>query len=84
MELEKSIKIADLIRELRQQLNLSQKKFAARLGVSVRTVNRWEKGYVVPSQMALKLIEEILEKMGESGKRLIKEYLSKVQQGEDS
>ncbi|MDZ8023671.1 MAG: helix-turn-helix domain-containing protein [Nostoc sp. SerVER01] len=84
MELGKSLKIADLIRELRQQLDLSQKQFAANLGVSLRTVNRWENGSAVPSQMALKLIEEMLEKMGEPGKRLLSEYLSKAQQGEDS
>ncbi|MEH2433677.1 MAG: helix-turn-helix domain-containing protein [Nostoc sp.] len=84
MELEKSLKISDLIRELRQQLDLSQEKFAAKLGVSLRTVNRWENGSTVPSQMALKLIEEMLQKMGEPGKRLLKEYLLKAEQREDS
>ncbi len=84
MELEKALKNSDLIRELRQQLNLSQEKFAAKLGVSLRTVNRWEKGSTVPSQMALKLIEEMLQKMGEPGKRLLNEYLLKAEQREDS
>ncbi|MEH2152840.1 helix-turn-helix domain-containing protein [Nostoc sp.] len=83
MKLRKPLKISDLIRELRQQLALSQEKFAAKLGVSLRTVNRWENGSTVPSQMALKLIEEMLEKMGEP-KRLVNEYLSKAEQGEDS
>ncbi|MEA5622836.1 helix-turn-helix transcriptional regulator [Nostoc sp. UHCC 0251] len=84
MELEKSLKISDLIRELRQHLDLSQEKFAAKLGVSLRTVNRWENGSTVPSQMALKLIEEMLQKMGEPGKRLLNEYLLKAEQREDS
>ncbi|MEH2300390.1 helix-turn-helix domain-containing protein [Nostoc sp.] len=84
MELEKLLKISDLIRELRQQLNLSQEKFAAKLGVSLRTVNRWENGSTVPSQMGLKLIEEMLQKMGESGKRLLNEYLLIAEQREDS
>ncbi|MCC5629491.1 helix-turn-helix domain-containing protein [Nostoc sphaeroides CHAB 2801] len=84
MELGKSLKISNLIRELRQQLDLSQEKFAAKLGVSLRTVNRWENGSTVPSQMALKLIEEMLRKMGEPGKRLLKEYLLKAEQREDS
>ena len=84
MELGKSLKISDLIRELRQQLDLSQEKFAAKLGVSLRTVNRWENGSTVPSQMALKLIEEMLQKMGEPGKRLLNEYLLKPEQREDS
>ncbi|MEH2081116.1 MAG: helix-turn-helix transcriptional regulator [Nostoc sp.] len=84
MELRKPLKISDLIRQLRQQLNLSQEKFAAKLGVSLRTINRWENGSTVPSQMALKLIEEMLEKMGEAGKRLVNEYLPKSKQREDS
>jgi putative transcriptional regulator len=84
MELEKSLKISDLIRELRQHLDLSQEKFAAQLGVSMRTVNRWENGSTVPSQMALKLIEEMLLKMGEPGKRLLNEYLLKTEQRGDS
>ncbi len=84
MELGKSLKISDLIRELRQHLALSQEKFAAKLGVSLRTVNRWENGSTVPSQMALKLIEEMLQKMGEPGKRLLNEYLLKAEQQEDS
>ncbi|MDZ8226105.1 helix-turn-helix domain-containing protein [Nostoc sp. ChiVER01] len=84
MELGKSLKISDLIRELRQQLDLSQEKFAAKLGVSLRTVNRWENGSSVPSQMALKLIQEMLQKMGEPGKRLLTEYLLKAEQREDS
>ncbi|MEH2055605.1 MAG: helix-turn-helix transcriptional regulator [Nostoc sp.] len=83
MELGKPVKISDLIRELRQQLNVSQEKFAAKLGVSLRTINRWENGSTVPSQMALKLIEEMLEKMGEPGKRLVNEYLPKPEQRED-
>ncbi|MEH2246511.1 helix-turn-helix domain-containing protein [Nostoc sp.] len=84
MELEKLLKISDLIRELRQQLDLSQEKFAAKLGVSLRTVNRWENGSTVPSQMALKLIEEMLQKMGKPGKRLLNEYLPKAEQRQDS
>ena len=84
MELGKSLKISNLIRELRQQLDLSQEKFAAKLGVSLRTVNRWENGSTVPSHMALKLIEEMLQKMGEPGKRLLNEYLLKPEQREDS
>ncbi|MEH1932488.1 MAG: helix-turn-helix transcriptional regulator [Nostoc sp.] len=83
MEVGKPLKISDLIRELRQQLDLSQEKFAAKLGVSLRTVNRWENGSTVPSQMALKLIEEMLQKMGKSGKRLVNEYLPKPEQRED-
>ncbi|MBD6616519.1 helix-turn-helix transcriptional regulator [Komarekiella sp. 'clone 1'] len=83
MELKKPLKTSDLIRELRQQLDLSQEKFAAKLGVSLRTVNRWENGYAMPSQMALKLIEEMLQKMGEPGKTLLRQYRSQAEQREN-
>ncbi|MEH2109031.1 helix-turn-helix domain-containing protein [Nostoc sp.] len=58
MSVTKRLEILDLIRELRQQLNLSQKQFAAKVGVSFKTVNRWENGHTAPSRIALKLIEK--------------------------
>ncbi|MEH1836815.1 MAG: helix-turn-helix domain-containing protein [Nostoc sp.] len=57
MSVTKRLEILDLIPELRQQLNLSQKQFAVRLGVSFKTVNRWENGHTVPSRIAIRLIE---------------------------
>ncbi|MEP0872749.1 helix-turn-helix domain-containing protein [Trichocoleus desertorum AS-A10] len=54
--------IGQTIRELRQQLKLSQEKFAAKLGVSFQTVNRWENNRTQPSPMALQLIEGMLKK----------------------
>ncbi len=74
MSLSKTLPISDLVRHLRQHLNLSQEKFAAKLGVSFKTVNRWERGHSVPSPMALKLIEDLLESLGEPGKALLKQY----------
>ncbi|MEH2372086.1 helix-turn-helix domain-containing protein [Nostoc sp.] len=44
MSVTKRLEILDLIRELRQELNLSQKQFAAKVGVSFKRVNRWENG----------------------------------------
>ncbi|MHC5615153.1 MAG: helix-turn-helix domain-containing protein [Nostoc sp.] len=79
MSVTKRLEILDLIRELPQQLNLSQKQFAAKVGVSFKTVNRWENGHTVPSQMALKLIEEMLLKMGETGKNLLSKYFPKAE-----
>lgn len=74
MPLTTSQSVSDRIRHLRQHLNLLQEKFAAKLGVSFKTVNRWEKGHTVPSSMALKLIEDWLESIGEPGKALLKQY----------
>ncbi|XHX75861.1 MAG: helix-turn-helix domain-containing protein [Stenomitos frigidus ULC029] len=73
---------AALIRELRQQLDLSQEKLAVKLGVSFRTVNRWENGHAVPSALAFKQIEGLLHQVShasnatvcEWGKALIAKY----------
>ncbi|MEP0917205.1 helix-turn-helix domain-containing protein [Leptolyngbya sp. DQ-M1] len=74
MTLTTSLPIPDLIRQLRQHLNLSQEKFAAKLGVSFKTVNRWERGHSLPSPMALKLIEAQLKTLGEPGQVLLRRY----------
>lgn len=44
--------IGHIVRALRQQLNLSQEKFAAHLGVSFQAVNRWENGRAIPLDAA--------------------------------
>nr|WP_290225185.1 helix-turn-helix transcriptional regulator [Trichocoleus desertorum] len=68
--------LADLVRETRQRLELSQAKFAAKLGVSFQSVNRWENGRTKPLPIALKQIEHLLHQMGESGKDLLVKYFS--------
>jgi putative transcriptional regulator len=40
------------VRKLRARLGLTQEQFAHRLGVSLRTLLRWESGEVVPSRLA--------------------------------
>jgi len=66
---------SSLIHALRQQLGLTQEKFAAKLGVTCLTVNRWENGRARPSPMALKLIESMLSEMGDCGQDLIERFL---------
>ncbi len=51
---------AALVSETRQCLSLSQVKFAARLGVSFHSVNRWENGRTTPLPLAVKQIEALL------------------------
>lgn len=46
-----------LIKRLRNELNLSQENLARELDVSFATINRWERGKVNPSKMAMKAIE---------------------------
>jgi putative transcriptional regulator len=57
-----STEISELIRELRLRLGLTQEEFAAKLGVTFPTVNRWENRRSKPSRMAIQLIEGLLEK----------------------
>lgn len=42
------VKIGQFLRELRQEKSLTQEALAAKLGVSNRTVSRWETGVTVP------------------------------------
>jgi DNA-binding transcriptional regulator YiaG len=44
--------------EIRKQLELSQERFAALLGTTVVTINRWEKGKVKPSRMYIKELDK--------------------------
>lgn len=67
-------KIGSLIKQLRQEMKLTQEEFAHLCGVVFSTVNRWEKGHTRPSPMALKLISLKLESMGESGQKLFQQY----------
>ena len=51
------------IKELRRQLGLSQEGLARKLGVSVITVRRWEKGSFKPSPLALLRIDESIKEI---------------------
>ncbi|MBW4566179.1 MAG: helix-turn-helix domain-containing protein [Mojavia pulchra JT2-VF2] len=44
---------AQLVRELRHTMQLSQEKFTE-LGMTFATINRWENGRATPSALALK------------------------------
>lgn len=63
--------IPRLIRELRGRTGLTQEKFAAKLGVTFPTINRWENGRARPSPLAMQKIEELLSSMGERGSDLL-------------
>lgn len=63
--------IPRLVRELRGRTGLTQEKFAAKLGVTFPTINRWENGRAKPSPLALKQIEDLLRNMGKKGADLL-------------
>ena len=50
------------IREKRSILNLSQEQMARRVGVSVATVQRWEKGQHTPSQLAESKLKRLFKR----------------------
>jgi len=67
---------AALIREVRARLGLTQEKFAARLGVTLPTINRWENGRTKPSPLAIRNLRELVTGMGDNGKDLMIGFLS--------
>lgn len=69
--------IGDLIRALRQELGLTQEKFAAKLGVTFPTVNRWENKHATPSPLALEKIEAMVKQVRKSGTDLISKHSRK-------
>lgn len=56
--------IRGVIKELRGRLGLSQEKLADKLGVSLPTVNRWEKGASQPDPRARKNLVEFVHGLG--------------------
>jgi transcriptional regulator with XRE-family HTH domain len=70
-----------LVRELRERTGLTQEKFAAKLGVTFPTINRWENGRAKPSPLAMQRIEELLCTIGDIGADLLKRYLESKNYG---
>ena len=53
--------VSATVRTFRSQLGLTQERFAAKVGVTWSTVNRWENGRGKPSPLALQQIHEFLQ-----------------------
>ena len=58
--------ISKMIRELRTALGLTQEQFAAKIGVTVSTVNRWENNKGKPSPLAMLRMEQIQKKLNQN------------------
>lgn len=71
----KQPQIGILIREIRLEMVLTQKEFAATLGVTFPTVNRWENGHSSPSPLALEKISNLLAQSS-ACVQLLNKYLS--------
>lgn len=63
-----------LVRTVRQRLDLSQERFAAKLGVTFSSVNRWENGRTKPSPLALKQLKQLVDRLGTDAEDLREEY----------
>ena len=56
--------MSQYIRQIRQQLGMTQEEFAHALGITVGTVNRWENGRFRPSKLARATILEFARRHG--------------------
>jgi len=72
--LDKKTNISQLIRKIRKRTGLTQEKFAAKLGVTFPTINRWENSHVKPSPLAMNQIEAFVRNLGDAGKDLVDEF----------
>ena len=54
----------NLILEIRNRLNVSQKEIAEMIGISFATVNRWENGHSKPNKAAQLRLYEICRERG--------------------
>lgn len=52
------MQLADMLREIRQKVLMSQESFSKALKVSVATINRWENGKSTPNITAMSRIKE--------------------------
>ncbi|MEH2413341.1 helix-turn-helix transcriptional regulator [Nostoc sp.] len=57
--------MGQIIRDLRLLAGLTQEQFAATLGVTYTTINRWENGHSKPSPLAMEKIEAQLLQIGD-------------------
>jgi len=63
MALEAKKDISEMIRKQRITLGLTQEQFAAKIGVTYSTVNRWENNKAKPSPLALLRIKKLQNRL---------------------
>jgi len=70
--------LSRLVREPRERTGLIQEKFAAKLGVTYPTINRWEDGKARPSPLAIQQLKDLFRDMGKDSVYLAEKYFGKV------
>ena len=58
--------MSQVVRTIRQQLNMTQEEFAHAIGITVGTVNRWENGRFRPSKLARATLLNLAQRHGVS------------------
>lgn len=66
----------ELIKMIRTQANMNQEQFAAALGTTAVSINRWENGKVIPNQMAQTNLHQFCKTQGIDIADLVTEILS--------
>ena len=59
--------LSEQVRAIRKATGLTQEQFAAKLGVTFPTVNRWENRKTVPSPLALQKLEKLRKELARKG-----------------
>ena len=59
-----NIDYAELLKQYREKMFLSQRDLAAKLGISYTTVNRWETGKFIPTIKMKKKLYGLFKKAG--------------------
>ena len=72
-----SPRIADIVREVRLELGVTQEQFANILGVTFPTINRWENGHCVPSRLALKSLRETSSRLDKAKQEKFEQLLTR-------
>jgi DNA-binding transcriptional regulator YiaG len=52
---------SEFVITVRKKLKLSQEQLASAINVSYSTINRWENGHVIPSNLAVKSFYDFCE-----------------------
>jgi putative transcriptional regulator len=73
--------IAQHVLEIRLQMGLTQEQFAAKLGVSFPTVNRWENKKTKPSPLAIQKLQKLLSALKRK-KNASQESMEEIEAGE--
>jgi putative transcriptional regulator len=61
--------IPSLVKELRERFELTQEKFAQKVGVTYSSVNNWENGKRIPLPFLVRRLVELKEELDKREKR---------------